>query len=120
MKKVAMLSSAILLIAGVAGAGEVTQTEKKVQEETSYSNTMQDDADLARANKHESTTVEKRQQTTTSDDMNGDTTTREVEVEKKRSETSTSDDPNSVSPGATQEHSQQTETYHKHTTQEVK
>lgn len=120
MKKVAMLSSAFLLIAGVAVAGEVTQTEKKVQKEKIYSNTMQDEADHTRANKHESTTVEKRQQTTTENDMNGDTTTREVEVEKKRSQTTTSDDTDSVSPGSTQGHSQKTETYHQHTTKEVK
>jgi Tfp pilus assembly major pilin PilA len=119
MKKVAVLSSAILLIAGVAVAGEMTQSEQKVKEKSSYSTTVQEDANQAKEKEHKSTTVEKQRQTTTSDDMTGDTTTRQVEVEKKRSQTTTSEDTDSVAPGATQEYRHQSETHHQHTTKEV-
>jgi hypothetical protein len=105
-------------MAGVAVAGDYgTQSEKKVKETTTHSTTMQEGVNHPQGKTHESTTVEK-QQKTTSDNMDGDTTTRnKVEVEKKSSHTTTS--PNPHSSGATQEYRHQSETHHQNTTKEV-
>jgi hypothetical protein len=120
MRKIWILHIAILLMAGVAVAGEdMTRSETNVKEKTSHSTTLQEGAHQAQK-KHESTTVEKQRQTTTADDMDGDTTTREkVEVEKNRSKTTTSEDTDSPSLGAAQEYYQRSETHHQHTTEEV-
>src|SRR5581483_45734 len=120
MKKFGMLSMAILLTAGVAVADEsMTQSESNVKEKTSQSTTtVQGNADQRGEMRHDSTTVEKRRQTTTSDDMGEDATTREkIEVEKKHSKTTT-DSSDEGTPGSTQEYHQQSET-HQHSTTEV-
>ena len=97
MKRIAMLSAAILLTAGVAVAGEaVIQSEKNVEEKATHSTTVQDN-----------------------DDMDGNMTTRKkVEMEKKRSKTTTESNDEGL-PGATQEYQHQSETYHQHSTKEV-
>ena len=120
MRKIWILNIAILLMAGVAFAGEdMTQSETSVKEKTSHSTTVQEDADQAQR-KHESTTVEKQHQATTSDNMDEDATTQEkVEMEKKHSTTTTSEDTDSLSPGSVQEYRHQSETHHQHTTKEV-
>jgi len=120
MKKIWILNIAILLMAGVAVAGEdMMQSETNVKEKTSHSTTVQEGANQAQKT-HESTTVEKQHQATTSDNIDEDATTQEkVEMEKKRSKTTTSEDTDSLSPGATQEYRHQSETHHQHTTKEV-
>jgi len=121
MRKVAILSAAVWLMAGMAAAcGEhVTRSEKNVQEKATYSSTMQDNAGLAEEKRHESKTVEQKQQTMTSDGMGENTTAREKSAaEERRSETTS---PSSVenSLGSTQEYHQQSETFHQHSTTEV-
>jgi hypothetical protein len=121
MRKVAMLSAAVLLMTGmtVACSEQVTRSEKNVQEKSSYSSTMQDNSDLTSERRHDSATVEQKQQTITSDGMGENTTTREKStVEKKRSETMS---PSSVedSLGSSQEYRQQSETFRQHSTTEV-
>jgi len=120
MKKIWILNIAILLMAGVAVAGEdMMQSETQVKEKTSHSATMQEGTNQAQK-EHESTTVEKQHQTTTSDDMDGDKTTQEkVEVEKEHSKTKTSEDIDPSSLGTEQEYSHKSETHHEHTTKEV-
>ena len=121
MRKVAMLSATVLLMTGmtVACSEQVTRSEKNVQEKSSYSSTMQDNNDLTSERRHDSATVEQKQQTITSDGMGENTTTREKStVEKKRSETMS---PSSVedSLGSSQEYRQQSETFRQHSTTEV-
>jgi len=120
MRKIWILNIAFLLMAGVAIAGEdMMQSETNVKEKTSHSTTVQEGANQAQK-KYESTTVEKQHQATTSDDMDGDTTTQEkVEVEKNRSKTTTSEDTDSPSLGVGQEYHQRSEMHHQHTTKEV-
>lgn len=118
MRKIWILNIAILLMAGVAVAGEdMMQSETNVKEKTSHSATMQEGTNQAQK-EHESTTVEKQREAT-SDDMNGDEATQEkVEVEKKHSTTKTEGiDPSS--PGSTQEYRHQSETHHQKSTKEV-
>jgi len=119
MKKIWILNIALLLMAGVAVAGEdMMQSETNVKEKTSHSATMQEGANQAQKT-HESTTVEKQRQDTTSDDMSGDVTTQEkVEVEKKHSKTKTSEDMNPSSSGSAQEYRHHSETQ-QHSTKEV-
>ena len=121
MRKVAMLSAAVLLMTGmtVACSEHVTRSEKNVQEKSTYSSTTQDNRGLAEEQRRDSATVEQKQQTITSDGMGENTTTRERStVEKKRSETTS---PSSVedSLGSTQEYRQQSETFRQHSTTEV-
>jgi cytoskeletal protein RodZ len=120
MKKIWILNIAILLMAGVAVAGEdMMQNETNVKEKTSHSTTVQEGANQAQK-EYESTTVEQQREATTSDDMDGDKTTQEkVEVEKKHSQTKTSEDIDPSSPGTAQEYSHKSETHHEHTTKEV-
>jgi len=120
MKKIGILGMAMLFTTGVAVAGEsMTQSERNMKEKTTQSTTtMQGNADQTGEVKHKSTTMEKQQQTTASDDMDGDATTRErVEVERKGS-TTTTDSSDAVAPGSTQEYLQ-SETHHQHSTTEV-
>ena len=120
MRKIWILNIAFLLMAGVAFAGEdMTRSETRVQEKTSHSAAVQEDGNQAQKN-HESTAVEKQRQTTTSDEIDGDESTREkVEMEKKHSQTTTSEDTDSPSLGSEQEYRHQSETHHQHTTKEV-
>jgi hypothetical protein len=120
MIKVLIGSIALLLMTGMAFADDsVTQSERNVKEKTIHSTTVQENADPTGETSHNSTSVEKRRQTTTSGDLDGDTTTREkVEVENHRSKTTTQSN-GEVSPQSTQEYHQQSETYHQHTTKEV-
>jgi hypothetical protein len=119
MRKVGILSIAMVFMAGVAVAGEVKQHEENVKEKTTHSTTVQDNADQSGTQGHKSTTVEKKQKTTTSDDMGDDTKTRKkVKVEKKSSHTTTSDDSDGK-PGSTHEY-HQSETHHQDTTVEKK
>lgn len=121
MRKVAMLSAAALLMAGmtVACSEHVTRTERNVQEKTSYSSTARDSTGLVGEKRNDSTTIEQKQKTVTSDGMSENTTTRENSaVEKRRSETtSPSSDENPF--GSNQEYQQQSETFHQHTRTEV-
>jgi cytoskeletal protein RodZ len=120
MRKIEIFSIAILFMAGVAVAGDVTQSEEHSKESTMHSTTMQGNADQTGEMRNKSTTVEKRRQTTTSDDMDGDTTTHEnVEMEKKHSQTTTSDGSDGNTPGSTREY-HQSETHHQDTTVENK
>lgn len=121
MRKVGIFSIAILLTAGVAVAGEgITQSERSTKEKTTQSTTtMQGDVDQTGEVRHKSTTVEKRHQATTSDDMDGDTTAREkIEVEKNHSKTTT-ESTDAGLPGSTQEYHRQSETHHQNSTTEV-
>jgi cytoskeletal protein RodZ len=120
MRKIWILNIGMLLMAGVAVAGEdMIQSETKVKEKTSHSATVQEDGNQAQKD-HESTTVEKQHQATTSEDMDGDTTTRDkIETENKHSQTTTLEDTDSSSPGSEQEYRHQSETHHQHTTKEV-
>jgi len=121
MKKIGILGMAILFTNGVAVAGEsMTQSERNMKEKTTHSNTtMQGNADQTGEVKHKSTTMEKQQQTTASDDMDGDATTRErVEMERKGS-TTTTESSDAGAPGSTQEYRRQSETHHQHSTTEV-
>jgi hypothetical protein len=118
MRRIAILSAAVLLMTGVAVAGEdITQSEKSVQEKTTHSTTtLQENADQTGETRHNSTTVEKQHQTTTSNDMDGNAGThKKVEVEKNRSKTTTESNDEGI-PGSTQEYHQQSETHHQHTT----
>ncbi len=120
MKKLGIFSIATLFMAGVAVAGDVTQHEEKVKEKTTHSTTVQDNADHIGAQEHKSMTVEKKQKTTTSNDMGDDTKQqRKVKVEKKSSHTTTSDDSDGKTPGSTHEY-HQSETHHQDTTVEKK
>ena len=121
MKKLSLLSAALLLTASVAVAGEtVTQSENKVKEKTVRSTTMQDDIDQPAMERYHSTTVEKKRETTTSNSTGDDSPINtQTGVEQKRSETSTSETTESHSPGAVQEYRHQSETHHQHTTTEV-
>ena len=121
MRKVTMLSAAVLLMSGmtVACSEQVTRSEKNIQEKSTYSSTTQDNRGLAEERRLDSATVEQRQQTITSDGMGENTTTRKKStVEKRRSETMS---PNSVedSLGSSQEYHQQSETFRQHSTTEV-
>ena len=121
MRKVAMLSAAVLLMTGmtVACSEHVTRSEKNIQEKSTYSSTTQDNKGSAEEQRRDSATVEQKQQTITSDGMGENTTTREKStVEKKRSETMS---PSSVedSLGSSQEYRQQSETFRQHSTTEV-
>ena len=121
MRKVAMLSAAVLLMTSmtVACSEQVTRSEKNIQEKSTYSSTTQDNRGLAEERRLDSATVEQRQQTITSDGMGENTTTREKStVEKRRSETMS---PSSVedSLGSSQEYHQQSETFRQHSTTEV-
>jgi hypothetical protein len=108
MKKVAILSIATVLMAGVAVAGE----NVKVKEKTTHSTTVQENVDQTGTQRDENTTVEKKQQTTTSDDRDGNTTTRKkVKVEKKHSRTTT-DGSDGNTPDSAQEYHHQSETHH--------
>jgi len=120
MRKIAMLSTAVLLMTGmtVACSEHVTRSEKNIQEKSTYSSTVQDNRGLAEEQRRDSATVEQKQQTTTSDGMGENTITREKStVEKKRSETTF---PSSVddSLGSTQEY-QQSETFRQRSRTEV-
>lgn len=120
MKKLGIFSIATLFMAGVAFAGDVTQHEENVKEKTTHSTTVQDDADQTGTQEHKSTTVERKQKTTTSADMgNGTKKHRKVKVEKKSSYTTTSDDSDAKTPGSTHEY-HQSETHHQDTTVEKK
>ena len=122
MRKVEILSIAILLMAGVAVAGEdVTQSEKNIKENTTHSTTVQENVDQTGQKRHKRTTVKKQRETTTSDNTGADPTTRKrMEVEKKSSTTTTSEGTDADdSPGAVREYHQQSETHHEHTTKEV-
>jgi|GEM_PF-6984494 len=121
MRKVAILSTAVLLVSSVAAAcGEhVTRSEKTVQEKSTYSSTVQDNREPTLEQRHDSSTLEQRHETTTSDGMGGNMSTHENStVEKSRSETtSPSSDEDSL--GSAQEYHQQSETFHQHTRTEV-
>lgn len=121
MKKFSLLSAALLLTASVALAGEtVTQSENQMKEKTVRSTTVQDDIDQPAMEQHQSTTLEKKRETTTSNAPGDDPTLRtRTGVEQRRSETSTSETTESRSPGPVQEYSHQSETHHQHTTTEV-
>ena len=121
MRKIGIVSTAILFLASIAVAGEnVTQSENNVQEKIVQSTTMQKDADQPEMKQSESTTVEKQRETSASDDKGDEITSKgRVEVEKKSSATSTAEGTESPSPGALQDHHQHSETHHQHSTTEV-
>ncbi len=121
MRKVVIGSMAILLMTGMAFAGEsMMQSEKNVKEKSVHSTTVQENAGPVGETNHNSTIVEKRRQTTTSDDMDGDTTTREkVEVENHRSKTTTQSNDQGSPSSTRQGYQQKSETYHQKTTKEV-
>lgn len=120
MRKVGIVSVAVLFLASVAVAGEkVTQSENTVQEKTVQSTTMQKEADQPGMKQSQGTTVEKQQETTTSDQMGDEITNKRVEVEKKSSTTNTAEGTEAHSPRAVQEYHQQSETHHQGSTTEV-
>lgn len=111
MKKHLILSGAILLLAGVAGAGEtVTQSEQNIKEKTTHSTTVQENAAQPPERTYKSTTVEKHQQTTR-DNADGLTTTQEkMEVKKERS-INNNETGNENPVGSTQEYQHHSETH---------
>ena len=121
MRKVATLSAAVLLMTGVtvACSEHVTRSERSTQEKSTYSSTVQDNREPMLEQRRDSSTMERRHETTTSEGMGGNMTTRENStVEKSRSETmSPGSDEDSL--GSTQEYNQQSETFHQHTRTEV-
>jgi hypothetical protein len=120
MRKVGIVSAAVLFLASVAVAGEkVTESENTVQEKTVQSTNMQKEADQPGMKQSQGTTVEKQRETTTSDQMGDEITNKRVEVEKKSSATSTAEGTEAYSPGAVQEYHQQSETHHQGSTTEV-
>jgi hypothetical protein len=120
MRKVALLSSAVLLMTSMATAcsEHVTRTEKNVQEKSSYSSTVRDTREPIAEQKYDSSSVEQRQRTITSDGIGGNMSSQEkVTTEKRRSETSApGSDESSV--GAAQDYNQESE-FHQHTRTEV-
>jgi hypothetical protein len=96
MKKVTMLTVAVLLVGGVAFAEEqVMQQSKEVKEKTAHSTSVSPDYPGQPAtHEHESTKVEKHQQTTTGNPdsvVSPETAQKNVEVKKKSSTTVTTE-----------------------------
>lgn len=121
MKKITILTMGIFLMAGVAIAGEsMMQSESNVKEKTTQSTTtLQGNMDQTGEVRHDSTTVEKRREETTSGDMGMGATSRgKVEVEKNRSKTTIESSDEGV-PGTPQEYQRKSETHHEHSTTEV-
>jgi hypothetical protein len=125
MKKITTITAAILLTTGIALAEEqVIQQHKKVQEKAASSITVHPDSPgPAVTHEHDSTKVEKREQTTTTLDTNPvappETTQQTVEMKKKSATTVTTEEDSDPLSSTNTHRSVQSKSQYEHTSKEA-